>query len=141
MVIRVWDFILIGLIRDEKSSPPRLTYLALLRFTQIFFASKRCWAEDKFCLSRPFSPHISLNARVCVCIHYHFQKAYVFSFSFGAVTITFFYIFHLYLINFNRISKTSPTYSKPGLYHGATHDPTTPHPIVILLNCDLINLT
>ena len=68
MVIRVWDFILIGLIRDEKSSPPRLTYLALLRFTQIFFASKRCWAKDKFCSSRPVSPHISFNARVCVFI-------------------------------------------------------------------------
>lgn len=140
MVIRVWDFILIGLIRDEKSSPPRLTYLALLRFTQIFFASKRCWAEDKFCLSRPFSPHISLNARVCV-YSLSFSKSICFLILFWCGYNYIFYIFHLYLINFNRISKTSPTYSKPGLYHGATHDPTTPHPIAILLNCDLINLT
>lgn len=160
MVIRVWDFILIGIIRDRKSCPLRLTCLALLRFAQIFLASKKCRGDNKFCSSCPVLPHISLNARVCVrirvCILYHFQKTSSLSFSF---VCSYGCIFSIYFAFISSISiglvKTSPTCSKPNLSHshptqvfpslkkrrdkdGATHDPTAPHPIAILLNCDPI---
>ena len=88
MVIRVWDFILIGLIRDEKSSPPRLTYLACSASRKFSLPQRDVEPRTSFACPA-LSPHTSLWMLVCVCIHYHFQKASVFSFSFGAVTITF----------------------------------------------------
>lgn len=100
---------------------------------------------------------VCTHARVCIL--YHFQKTSSLSFSF---VCSYGCIFSIYFAFISSISiglvKTSPTCSKPDLSHshptqvfpslkkrrdkdGATHDPSAPHPIAILLNCDLINLT